>query len=911
MNADAAQHPLATLEAFWLGPLRVDLAAYTAGDDALSEQEVALLRVLLEAEGAPVARLALYREVWGYRSEPQGRALDFAVRRLRAKLGDTARSASFLQTVRGVGFRLVDVRPDTPSVVELPRSPVPLAVVPPREVLAPLAPRTPLVGRTEECEELADLLASGARLINLVGPGGVGKTRLAVEVLGKLDRPLAVADLSALEPGGKPLQDIAAALGLAADQPGPDDVISAALRGTAEVLLLDRCEHLAATLAPLLDLLLAHTSLTVVATSRHRLGLEGEVLFDVVPLETPAAVALLVDRCRAFRRNMRLRSTDPVAHRIVDLLDGLPLAIELTAARLRASSPLQVERRLRERIPLGSEASDPLVEAIAWSWGLLPEDLQGALSVLHCLGSVVRPEHAQRVLAPLGDPERLLVALVDRSWLQPAALEPFQYRFLTPTHRWLQAHAPDPAPAAATAFLDLCAESIEQSDYSLFAGSHLDRARKLAERTRHEALLPLTQASLRWSALGKDPSEATALVERVQHLLPSPSLQLEISLCWMLLGGEATQQARDRLAAILAEPGLTEAQRVRCRWAQARAFKNLGQLDRALATAREAAAAALALGALREAAGAHSLLIELCTHAGDLQGALVAGRTTLGLAEQLERDPKTAGQARALTHSATLRLAPLYLMEGDTDTARRLFARTTEWRRAQGLPRRLFEALCNQALLEAMAGAPEAAEQHLLEASSLGDSVLQGYNRVQFHIVRSKTSLLKGNLQGARSAAEVAVRHARAMGAKALALALQALAWVHLVEGRLSSGAAEECWELAQQGGLRLVGCQAAGVCAWLAARRQDPERALALAREAEQLADFSGPADEQVLALAGAALGYAVGGAPQDADRAMHKAAAVAEALSHIALIADLVPTVQAERARLERAPSASKHRS
>jgi hypothetical protein len=91
-------------------------------------------------------------------------------------------------------------------------------------------------------------------------------------------------------------------------------------------------------------------------------------------------------------------------------------------------------------------------------------------------------------------------------------------------------------------------------------------------------------------------------------------------------------------------------------------------------------------------------------------------------------------------------------------------------------------------------------------------------------------------------------------------------------------------------------------LCAWFAARRQDNERAHALAVDAERLADFSGRADEQVVALAGAALGYAAAGARDDADRALAKATAFADDLAHLAFTTDVVARARAERDRLAR---------
>ncbi|MCG7207458.1 ATP-binding protein [Streptomyces arenae] len=242
---------------------------------------------------------------------------------------------------------------------------------------------TSFVGRRSEVAAIRGLLQS-ARLVTLTGPGGVGKTRLALEA----------ADISAKTfPDGvwlvelAPVQDPAAVAGAIATALGMSD------RGTAPVLeqlekylaqrraliVLDNCEHLADACAVLAKTLLcAAPELHILATSRRTLGITGEQLFTVSPLGAEDAAGLLEDRASAVRSGFEVgeRNRAEVA-RLCSDLDGLPLAIELAASRLRTLTVEQVAQRLEDRFGLltgGSSTALPhqrtLRQTIAWSYEL-------------------------------------------------------------------------------------------------------------------------------------------------------------------------------------------------------------------------------------------------------------------------------------------------------------------------------------------------------------------------------------------------------------------------------------------------------------------------------------------------------------------------------------------------------------
>ncbi|MGW4065760.1 LuxR C-terminal-related transcriptional regulator [Amycolatopsis sp. NPDC004747] len=229
---------------------------------------------------------------------------------------------------------------------------------------------TSYVGRAEDEARVRRLLGE-ARLVTLTGPGGVGKTRLAVRVAGSVTRAfpdgVVVAGLAGLRDGTLVTRTLADCLGLhdTAARTARDTVL-AHLRDRRTLLLLDNCEHLVADCAELADALLRHCpDLVVLATSRCSLGVAGERITPIAPLAVPPATARTVEEASAYDA-VRLfadratevlpsfRLEDDVAS-VVGLcrqLDGLPLAVELAAARIRALSPGQIAGRMGESLAL-------------------------------------------------------------------------------------------------------------------------------------------------------------------------------------------------------------------------------------------------------------------------------------------------------------------------------------------------------------------------------------------------------------------------------------------------------------------------------------------------------------------------------------------------------------------------------
>ncbi|WP_046562550.1 BTAD domain-containing putative transcriptional regulator [Micromonospora sp. HK10] len=430
---------------------------------------------------------------------------------------------------------------------------------------------TTFVGREEELTRLRELLDE-RRLITLIGPGGAGKTRLAIEAADRLHADVCFVELAGLAHGADVPQAVLSALGLrdaglrAPSEPGRDsaDRLVAALVERGLLLVLDNCEHVVADAARLVARLLsACPALRVLTTSREPLGLAGEALCPVSGLALPApdtavtdadgyaAVMLFAQRAADAAPDFAVTSANvELVLRICRTLDGLPLAIELAAARLRGLPIAELAARLDDRfrlLSMGSRSGAPrhrtLRAVVEWSWDLLDDAERRLARRFTVFAGGATLEAAERICGlPTAEFVDALTGLVDKSFVELSA---GRYRMLETVRafcveRLTEAGEADQLRRAHAAyFLEL----------AWTADGHLRRAEQLAWLRRLDAERDNLHAALRRVTRAGDAPVAAGLVAA-------------LSFYWWLRGmrGEAARLAADVLDVLGPEapPGLRE-----------------------------------------------------------------------------------------------------------------------------------------------------------------------------------------------------------------------------------------------------------------------------------------------------------------------------------------------------------------
>ncbi|WOX15610.1 AfsR family transcriptional regulator [Streptomyces sp. N50] len=336
-----------------------------------------------------------------------------------------------------------------------PPTPGGLPTPPPGNLRARL---TSFVGREADIDVIRGDLAS-ARLVTLLGPGGAGKTRLSQEAaegvrdaardgvwlaeLAPVDDPDAVPTAVLTAVGaretvmyGAGAEAIRAAGGERHD--APVDRLAEHCGSRRMLIVLDNCEHVVDAAARLVETLLERCpGLTVLATSREPLGVPGELLRPVEPLPDPVALRLLADRGGAARPGFSVEDDPEACAEICRRLDGLPLAIELAAARLRMLTPRQIADRLDDRFRLLTSGSRTLLPrqqtlraVVDWSWDLLDADERDVLTTLSVFAGGCDLAAAEAVCGPVAF--ETLGSLVDKSLVvaAPSGEGEMRYRLL-------------------------------------------------------------------------------------------------------------------------------------------------------------------------------------------------------------------------------------------------------------------------------------------------------------------------------------------------------------------------------------------------------------------------------------------------------------------------------------------------
>jgi predicted ATPase/DNA-binding SARP family transcriptional activator len=436
----------------------------------------------------------------------------------------------------------------------------------------------PLVGRTAD---VTDVLAvvDRERLVTLAGPAGVGKTRLAVEVARgtRFADGAWLARLEAARSSASVWQSVGEAFGVSeASEPTVLD----RLRGADLLLVLDNCEHLVTLLREPLDLMLkASPTLRILATSQVPLGTDGEVVRIVEPLGLADSVTLFTQRAThqrpSFAEQVAERGESATVEELCRCLDGLPLAIELAAARTKVLTVQEIARRLADRFGLLADPTtrrEPrrrtLQAAIAWSYDLLFPDDQRGLWALACFSGGAPLPAVEGVASALGVPVSVAVdvldRLVDRSLV--TVDEDMRFRLLDSVRafsldRLRESGEQDVAHRAHAAWYAAAADEAEAGARGPAQPEHLAFAR--TERANLDAALswatvhdPLTGVRIAvgfgwtWAVLGAGPDAAQRIRDVVEAAADAPALDRSSGL---LLAGwlEASGGDLDRATADL------------------------------------------------------------------------------------------------------------------------------------------------------------------------------------------------------------------------------------------------------------------------------------------------------------------------------------------------------------------------
>jgi predicted ATPase/DNA-binding CsgD family transcriptional regulator/DNA-binding XRE family transcriptional regulator len=579
--------------------------------------------------------------------------------------------------------------------------------------------RSSFIGRAAEVTELSQIIAT-SRLVSLVGPGGAGKTRLAIEAI-RHGSPAAEVAFIPLEPvrqSASLVPAVASCLRVR-DQPGlsMQECLAAALAAAPRLLLLDGAEHLRDAVAELAgQLLAAADGLRIVVTSRVVLGVPGEVCWTVPPLECPSAAAGAADIAasdavrlfiaRAHERMPGFASADVAPHAIAELcrrLDGLPLAIELIAGWVGTLSVPEILTQQAvlldaEPLPGDQPRGRRLVDVVRTSYDLLSPGQQGLLPALSVFAGPFTAGDVLAVSGAPGTPAHLIRGLVDSSWLVVIPGEEHNRFAMLETLRSFAAARLDEtgeAPRLRHAHAGHLARLAVDSEEGM-AGPDVARW-----TTRLEAAQADLDVALAWADENADTDLGLAMSAALWRWW-LVSGRLAAGRAWLATFLARAGQRRDELAgralcsaAVLAAENGDYAAAIRQGQQALAVFEPLGQRERMAHAATVVGSAHRYLGDRAAARRSFQAAMDLRASVGDRRGVSVALNN----------------------------MALLEVDDGDTGRARELFEQALVIKRQLGEQRSLAIGLANLADLLIRTGAWEPARRALAEAAELAEGI--------------------------------------------------------------------------------------------------------------------------------------------------------------------------------------------
>ncbi len=702
---------------------------------AVEPQVLEVLTFLVLHRDRVVTKDELLEEIWKGRFVTDS-ALSRAIREVRRLLGDTGAESRWIKTVYGRGFAFVGEAQDTETVEAGTRLDTSLSTTKPGAGIAPLpVPLTPLIGREQELIETTQLLEE-ARLLTMTGAAGTGKSRLALALAERVaDRfPDGVVFVSLAEVADVELVPGAIALALGtSDAAGtsPFESLHLHLRGRELLLILDNFEQLLEAAPQLAALLSACPGIVALVTSRFVLGVAGEQEYPVPPLALPdktvesktlaraPAIELFLDRARAT-----LPSFDPEGEELAYVaeicrrVDGLPLAIELAAARVKMFSPQALWERLAGRLDLLSSPSPhrghpyrTLGQALAWSYELLEEEERRIFRQLSIFSRSFTLGAVEQVCREGADSLVDLVgALVDKSLVERQSVVAGDPRFglLETTRQFARQRLEEEGEGVALR------ESQAQwaLQIALVAEESLAGGDQQTCLERIDAEYGNLLAAIEWARSEGDLAVGLAIGAAMGRY-------------WSARG--TYREGRSELKSLLDSPRIGEVEP----GVRARALMAFGLLTHLLCEYRAATASLEEARDLLRSLGDRQRLAQVLDHLSwialqvdPLDPAEVMAREALALHEEL-----ADGRGLAVAHN---NLGWIALYRGDTKMAESHFQTSVDQRREIGDERGLAFALANLSIVRLeLTEQLEEVEAWLVEARGvvdrLADLPLQGW----------------------------------------------------------------------------------------------------------------------------------------------------------------------------------------